>query len=29
MDEMDDESFLNDLAFLADVTGHMDQVNTK
>ena len=25
----DDESFLNDLAFLADVTEHLDQLNTK
>ena len=29
MAELDDESFLNDLAFLADVTEHMDQLNTK
>ena len=29
MAEFDNESVLNDLAFLADVTGHLDQVNTK
>ena len=27
--ELDDECFLNDLAFLADVTEHLDQLNTK
>ena len=29
MADLDDESFLNDLAFLADVTDHLDQLNTK
>ena len=29
MAELDDESFLNDLAILADVTEHMDQLNIK
>ena len=29
MAELDDESFLNDLAFLADVTEHLDQLSTK
>jgi hypothetical protein len=29
MTELDDESFLNDLAFLVDVTEHLDQLNTK
>ena len=29
MAELDDKSFLNDLAFFADVTEHLDQLNTK
>ena len=29
MAELDDESFFNDLAFLADVTEHLDYLNTK
>ena len=29
MGELDDESFLNDLAFLADETEYLDQLNTK
>ena len=29
MAELDDKSFLNDLAFLADVTEHLNQLNTK
>ena len=27
MAKLDDESFLNDLAFLADVSEHLDQLN--
>ena len=29
MAELDNESFLNDLAILVDVTEHIDQLNTK
>ena len=29
MAELDNESSLNDLVFLADVTEHLDQLNTK
>ena len=29
MAELDDESFFNDLAFLADVNEHLDQLSTK